>query len=243
MALMTPEEYRKSREFKSPTGGFEGAPGKRLPNSMLYGTQGGSRFGPGTPGGGIPGGGGGGGAGGGGGTATGNIQANPYLDKAFKYFEDLWGKAGELENETYNKEPAIQDYQRMRAQGLKELEAGAGGRGFGPGTGMSLAQMQTYGQGTEQGAQGLAGNLWNAGLNQRTALLSNMANILGGLGGVGGNIASNQLGLSNLGLGYAQLGADTLYKQQMLALEQAKASRDAQLEAFRYAAPHLLSQA
>jgi hypothetical protein len=174
---------------------------------------------------------------------TNNIQANPYLDKAFKYFEELWGKSKDLEGETYNKEPAIQDYERMRSQGMKEQQAGAGAKGFGPGTGMSLSQMQQYGQGTEQGAQGLAGNLWNQGLTQRTALLNNMGNILQGLGGVGNNIAGNELGTGQLGLGYATLGSNTALKLQELALEQERANREAQLEAFRYSAPYLLQTA
>lgn len=159
---------------------------------------------------------------GGGGFNT-NVEANPYLKEAFGYFRDLWGKAGELSNETYNKDPAIQDYQDTRAQGYKEAQAMSGGRGFGPGTGMSMAQMQRYGDTTERGEQELAGNLWNAGLNQRTQLLGQMASILGGMGGVGGNIAGNQLGLINAATAQAAQQAEAMYKMSMLPIEMERA--------------------
>lgn len=152
-----------------------------------------------------------------------NVQANPYLDKAFGYFDDLWKKAGELEGETYNKDPAIQDYQDTRAQGYKEAQAGAASRGFGPGTGMSMAQMQRYGDTSERGEQELAGNLWNAGLTQRTQLLNNMSNILGGMTGAGSAIANNQLGLMGQGLEQAKYGLDAWYKSNMLPIEMEKA--------------------
>jgi hypothetical protein len=70
-----------------------------------------------------------------------------------------------------------------------------------------------------------------------------MAGILGGQGGVGSSIAGNQLGLGQLGLGYAQLGTDTWYKQNQLALEKERMSREGQLDAFRYIAPYLMSTA
>ena len=154
---------------------------------------------------------------------TTNIQANPYLDKVFGYFDELWGKAGDLSKETYNKDPAIQDYQDTRAQGYKEAQAMSGGRGFGPGTGMSIAQMQRYGDTSERGEQELAGNLWNSGLNQRTQLLNNMAGILGGMTGAGSAIAGNQLGLMGQGLEQAKFGLDAWYKTNMLPIEMEKA--------------------
>lgn len=152
-----------------------------------------------------------------------DVQANPYLDKAFKYFEDLWGQAGDLSKETYNKEPALQDYANQRAYALKDAAAQSGARGFAPGTGMSLAQSQNYLQGTEQGTQALAGNLWNAGLKARTDLLGQMGGILGGMGGVGNNIAQNQLGLLNQGLEQQKFGLDSWYKTNMLPIEMEKA--------------------
>lgn len=159
---------------------------------------------------------------GGGGFNT-NVEANPYLAKAFGYFEELWNKSKALEGETYNKDPAIQDYQDTRAQGYKEAQAMAGGRGFGPGTGMSMAQMQRYGDTTNRGEQELAGNLWNAGLNQRTQLLQNMAGILSGMGGVGGNLANNQLGLINAATAQAAQQAEAMYKMSMLPIEMERA--------------------
>lgn len=186
-----------------------------------------------TPAGGYPGAGGPVGAGNIGGSVGGaapmganfntNIQANPYLDQVFGYFNDLWGQAGDLSKETYNKDPAIQDYQDTRAQGLKEAQAMSGQRGFGPGTGMSMAQMQQYGDTSNRGEQELAGNLWNAGLNQRTQLLGQMANVLGGMTGAGSAIANNQLGMGNLGLEQAKYGLDAWYKTNMLPIEMEKA--------------------
>ncbi len=152
-----------------------------------------------------------------------NVQANPYLDKAFGYFDDLWAKSKALEGETYNKEPALQDFRDSRAQGLKETEATAGGRGFAPGTGMSLAQKANYGNASLQGEQELAGNLWNAGLNQRTQLMGQMAQILGGMSGTGSAIAGNQLGVMNAMTDQARFGLDAWYKTNMLPIEMEKA--------------------
>lgn len=152
-----------------------------------------------------------------------SIQANPYLDQVFQYYKDLWGQAGDLSKETYNKDPAIQDYQDTRAQGYKEQQAMAGGRGFGPGTGMSMAQMQRYGDTSNRGEQELAGNLWNAGLNQRTQLLGQMAGVLGGMTGAGSAIAGNQLGLGQLGLDQAKFGLNAWYTTNMLPIEMEKA--------------------
>lgn len=170
-----------------------------------------------------------GGAAGAAGTAGQNIQANPFLAETFGYFRDLWNKAGDLSNETYNKEPAIQDYQRTRAQGLKEIQANAGRQGFGPGTGLNVSQMGGYGRDTEQGAQALAGNLWNAGLDQRTRLLDNMSQILGGMGGVGASTAANQAQLAGLGQQASRDAVDAWYKTNMLPIEMEKARNQIQI--------------
>lgn len=152
-----------------------------------------------------------------------NIPANPYLDKAFGYFDDLWNKAGELNNETYDKNPALEDFKDTRAQGYQEATAGAGSRGFGPDSGMSMAMRQRYGDSTLRGEQELAGNLWNAGLDRRTELLKNMNNILGGMTGAGSAIAGNQVALMGQGLDQARYGLDAWYKASMLPIEMEKA--------------------
>jgi hypothetical protein len=152
-----------------------------------------------------------------------NVQANPYLAKAFGYFDELWGKSKGLYDEALDPTSAIQNYQDMRAQGLKEVEANAGSRGFGRGTGMTLAQQGNYLAGSQQGEQELAADWRNKGLQFQSGLLGQMTGLLGGMTGAGNAIAGNQLGLLGQGLEQQKFGLDAWYKSNMLPIEMERA--------------------
>jgi hypothetical protein len=172
-----------------------------------------------------------GGAPSGGGSYTQDVQANPYLDKAFSYFGDLWNRSKDLYGQALDPTPAVQQFQDTRAQGLKDVQAMSGQRGFGPGTGMLASQLGDYATQSLRGEQGLAADWRNKGLQFQQGLLGQMTGILGGMGGVGQNIAGNQLGLGQLGVEQAKLGADTWYKQQELELRKQQIAADMQAKA------------
>lgn len=168
----------------------------------------------------------GGGGGGGGGSRGGapppgqtqaNVQDNPYLKEVMGYYRDLWGQANTLSGKAMDPNAAIKQYQRDRAQGFADAQAGAGSRGFGPGTGMSIAQMANYGNKTDQGSQKLAVDVNNQGLNFQKDLLGQMASGLAGMTGAAGANAQNQLGLLNYGNDARKTDVDAWYKENQLA--------------------------
>ena len=148
-----------------------------------------------------------------------DIQANPYLSEVFGMYKDLLGQAKNLYGEALDPTAALQSYQDLRAQGLKELQAQTGARGFAPGTGLSLAQSQDYLSRAQQGEQGLAADWRNRGLQFQAQVLGQMASALGGAGRTGADIAGNQLGLAGQGLDAMRFGLDAWYKQNMLPIE------------------------
>lgn len=168
----------------------------------------------------------GGGGGGGNANANWNIAQNPMLDAVFKRFDELWGKSEELGKKGFNAEPAIQDYERMRAQGMKQAQAQAGQRGLNAGLG-SLAATQNFMQGTEQGAQKIAADQYNTGLNFQKDLLGQMASALSGQGNVANNSAQAQLGLMNAGINAQQVNQDYQLKMAQLPLQMQQAQLSA----------------
>lgn len=158
--------------------------------------------------------------------STSNVEVNPYLKQVFGMYQDLMKQGQDLYGKALDPTAAIQNYQDMRAQGLKELQAQSGSRGFRPGTGMSLAQSQDYLMGSDQGEQQLAADWQNQGLQFQAGLLGQLGNLVGGAGGTGNAIAQNQLGLLGQGLDQSRFALDAWYKQNMLPIEMQKAKND-----------------
>jgi hypothetical protein len=158
--------------------------------------------------------------------STSNVEVNPYLSQVFGMYKDLLKQGQDLYGKALDPTSAIQNYEDMRAQGMKELQAQSGARGFRPGTGMSLAQQQDYLMGSDQGEQQLAADWQNKGLQFQAGLLGQLGNLVGGAGGTGANIAQNQLGLLGQGLQQQQYALDAWYKQNMLPIEMQKARND-----------------
>lgn len=174
-----------------------------------------------------------GGAGGGYGSST---EANPYLKQAFEAYQKLLAQAQELYNKAPDQQGAIENFERTRAQGLKELQARAGSQGFGPGTGMSIAQMQNYGQDSMQGEQGLSTQLYNQGLQHQKDILGQLGQLALGMTGAGGNIAANQLGNRGASLAESQFGFDSWLKSQLLPYQMqnlATSNRTSEIAALR----------
>lgn len=168
--------------------------------------------------------------GGSGGRSTTQVDPNPYLDRIFNRFEELYGRSGDLYDKALDPTAALEDYKDLRAQGMKEAQAQAGRRGFAPGTGMSLAQTQDILNRSQQGEHELAADWQNRGLEFQKSLLGTMGGILGGAAGVGAGIGQEQLGWGRQGLEAQQLAADSWYKSQMLPIEMERA-RSANLAA------------
>lgn len=168
--------------------------------------------------------GGGGGGGnvtqGGGGMATNNTntQANPYLDQVFNRFNDLWGKYDTLSKEEYDPNVDIQNFQKTRAQGLKELNANLGARGM-RGGGLAASQLQSYANSTNQGAQEVAASAHDKNLSFQKDLLSGMTGALTGQGGVGQSSAQHQLGLLNANNEATKNLFDNNYRMALLPSE------------------------
>lgn len=152
-----------------------------------------------------------------------SVAPNPYLDETFKYFKDLMGQAKDLYGQALDPTPAIQQYQDTRAQGLKEIQAQGGSRGFGRNSGMTLANQQNYLNASDRGEQGLAADWRNRGLQFQSGLLGQMTSALSGMGGVGNNLAQNQLGLMGQGLDNQRYALDAWYKTNMLPIEMERA--------------------
>ena len=148
-----------------------------------------------------------------------NVQDNPYLKEVMGYYRDLWGQAQTLSGQALDPTAAIKQYQRDRTQGLADTQAGAGARGFAPGTGMSIAQMSNYGNKSDQGSQKIAVDVKNQGLNFQKDLLGQMASGLAGFTGAAGANAQNQLGLLNYGNDSRRTDIDAWYKENQLANE------------------------
>jgi hypothetical protein len=147
------------------------------------------------------------------------VQDNPYLKEVMGYYRDLWGQAQTLSGKAMDPTAAIKQYQRDRTQGLADTQAGAGARGFAPGTGMSIAQMANYGNKSDQGSQKIAVDVKNQGLNFQKDLLGQMASGLAGFTGAAGKNADNQLGLLNYGNDSRRTDIDAWYKENQLANE------------------------
>lgn len=176
----------------------------------------------------------GGGGGGAGGAYNSSTEANPYLRQAFEAYQKLLAQAQELYNKAPDQQGAIENFERTRSQGLKELQAMSGQRGFGPGTGMSIAQMQNYGQDTMQGEQGLSTQLYNQGIQHQKDILGQLGQLALGMTGAGGSIASNQLGNRAQGLAESQFGYDSWLKSQLLPYQMqnlASSNRAAEISA------------
>ena len=148
-----------------------------------------------------------------------NVQDNPYLKEVMGYYRDLWGQAQTLSGQAQDPTAAIKQYQRDRTQGLADTQAGAGARGFAPGTGMSIAQMANYGNKSDQGSQKIAVDVKNQGLNFQKDLLGQMASGLAGFTGAADANAKGQLGLLNYGNDSRRTDIDAWYKENQLANE------------------------
>ena len=147
------------------------------------------------------------------------VQDNPYLKEVMGYYRDLWGQAQTLSGQAQDPTAAIKQYQRDRTQGLADTQAGAGARGFAPGTGMSIAQMANYGNKSDQGSQKIAVDVKNQGLNFQKDLLGQMASGLAGFTGAADANAKGQLGLLNYGNDSRRTDIDAWYKENQLANE------------------------
>jgi hypothetical protein len=167
------------------------------------------------------------------------VDPNPYLDKIFNRFESLYGQAQDLYGKAPDPTAALQNYQDLRAQGMREAQAQAGRRGFAPGTGMSLAQTQDILSRSQQGEQELTADWANRALEFQKGLLGTMGGVLGGAAGVGAGIGQEQLGWGGQGLAAQQHQLDAWYKGQMLPIEMEKAKNQnlaTQVAAMRAAA-------
>lgn len=161
-----------------------------------------------------------------------STAANPYLDKVFSRFDDLMKQYDSLGTESMDSNPEIQDYQRMRAQGLKQVASESGHR-MGQGGGLATSLLQSHGQGTEQGAQKIAADVRNRGLNFKKDLLGSMAGALSGQGNVGSQSAQAQLGLLTAGNEAQRNMMENNYRMARLPMEfmNANISAAAQLAA------------
>lgn len=152
-----------------------------------------------------------------------NVAPNPYLDKIFNRFQGLFDQSQDLYGKALDPTPALENYKDLRAQGMKEAQAQAGGRGFSPGTGMSLSQTSDLLNRSQQGEQELTADWQNRGMEFQKGLLGTMGGILGGAGSVGQGIGQEQLGYGRLGLDTQRHLSDSWYKTQMLPIEMEKA--------------------
>lgn len=156
-----------------------------------------------------PGGGGGGGKG-----ATGpvvnfdpskfkqDIQPNPYQTKAYAKMEDLYDEVPD-----YYKQ-ALAEGRRAGTGVLTEIQGMMGGRGFGPGSGMTGHQMLGAGQDINRMILGGQFTAADKTFGAKAGLAGAMGNLGTGIGGLMNQAFGNNIGAYNALANYA-LGTDS----------------------------------